>query len=189
MKKFTKRLLVIFSCFTMTTTAIPFTNTFTLVAEAHQGRTDSSGGHRDNKNKSGLGSYHYHHGYSAHLHPNGICPYEAGTSNTTSSTETNTVSADVITEDTLAAYSTIFDADYYYNANPDLQSAIGYDAFQLFQHFCTSGMAEGRKGCEDFDVTIYKENNLDLQASYGEDLKAYYEHYRCTGCKEGRIHS
>lgn len=26
---------------------------------------------------SGLGSYHYHHGYSAHLHPNGICPYEA----------------------------------------------------------------------------------------------------------------
>lgn len=42
---------------------------------AHSGRTDGSGGHRDNKNASGLGSYHYHHGYSAHLHPNGICPY------------------------------------------------------------------------------------------------------------------
>lgn len=42
---------------------------------AHSGRTDSSGGHRDNKNKSGLGSYHYHHGMSAHLHPGGICPY------------------------------------------------------------------------------------------------------------------
>lgn len=43
---------------------------------AHPGRTDASGGHRDNKNASGLGSYHYHHGYSAHLHPNGVCPYE-----------------------------------------------------------------------------------------------------------------
>ncbi len=43
---------------------------------AHSGRTDSSGGHKDNKNKSGLGSYHYHcGGYPAHLHSNGYCPY------------------------------------------------------------------------------------------------------------------
>lgn len=47
-------------------------------ALAHSGRTDASGGHRDNKNASGLGSYHYHHGYEAHLHPNGVCPYEGG---------------------------------------------------------------------------------------------------------------
>jgi len=46
------------------------------ISFAHGGRTDSSGGHRDNQNKSGLGSYHYHHGYSAHLHPNGACPYD-----------------------------------------------------------------------------------------------------------------
>lgn len=45
---------------------------------AHGGRTDSSGGHKDNKNKSGLGSYHYHCGKSpAHLHTNG-CPYSSG---------------------------------------------------------------------------------------------------------------
>lgn len=45
-------------------------------AFAHSGRTDSSGGHRDNKNKSGLGSYHYHcGGYPAHLHTYGYCPY------------------------------------------------------------------------------------------------------------------
>ena len=29
-------------------------------AYAHSGRTDSSGGHKDNKNVSGLGYYHYH---------------------------------------------------------------------------------------------------------------------------------
>lgn len=43
---------------------------------AHSGRTDSSGGHRDNKNKSGLGYYHYHcGGHPAHLHTNGYCKY------------------------------------------------------------------------------------------------------------------
>lgn len=43
---------------------------------AHSGRTDGSGGHKDNKNKSGLGSYHYHCGGNpAHLHKNG-CPYK-----------------------------------------------------------------------------------------------------------------
>lgn len=47
-----------------------------MSVQAHSGRTDASGGHRDNKNKSGLGSYHYHHGYSAHLHNGGVCPYE-----------------------------------------------------------------------------------------------------------------
>lgn len=44
---------------------------------AHSGRTDGSGGHKDNKNKSGLGSYHYHCGGSpAHLHTSGYCPYK-----------------------------------------------------------------------------------------------------------------
>lgn len=49
---------------------------FSLSALAHSGRTDSNGGHRDTNNVSGLGSYHYHHGYSAHLHPGGVCPYD-----------------------------------------------------------------------------------------------------------------
>lgn len=30
--------------------------------QAHSGRTDSSGGHHDNKNVRGLGFYHYHSG-------------------------------------------------------------------------------------------------------------------------------
>lgn len=43
---------------------------------AHSGRTDGSGGHRDNKNVSGLGYYHYHcGGHPAHLHSGGVCPY------------------------------------------------------------------------------------------------------------------
>lgn len=49
---------------------------------AHSGRTDASGGHRDTKNKSGLGSYHYHHGFEAHLHPGGVCPFSGGNATT-----------------------------------------------------------------------------------------------------------
>jgi hypothetical protein len=41
-------------------------------ALAHPGRTDSKGGHTD----SSTGEYHYHHGYSAHQHTNGVCPYD-----------------------------------------------------------------------------------------------------------------
>lgn len=58
----------------------------TTTAFAHSGRTDSRGGHRDNKNVSGLGPYHYHcGGYPAHLHTNGVCPYKGGGSVSSSS--------------------------------------------------------------------------------------------------------
>jgi hypothetical protein len=68
---------------------VPFCNVINdsniIVAEAHSGRTDSRGGHKDNKNKSGLGSYHYHcGGYSPHLHDNGVCPYKSGNKNQSS---------------------------------------------------------------------------------------------------------
>lgn len=60
---------------------------------AHSGRTDSSGGHKDNKNKSGLGSYHYHCGGNPpHLHTGGACPYSSKTKtkSTTTTKKTNT---------------------------------------------------------------------------------------------------
>lgn len=62
-------------------------------AYAHSGRTDSRGGHKDNKNKSGLGSYHYHcGGHPAHLHTNGVCPYSSSSSSSKSSTSNSSSS-------------------------------------------------------------------------------------------------
>ena len=59
-----------------------------LSALAHSGRTDSSGGHRDNKNRSGLGYYHYHcGGHPPHLHPDGVCPYSTSVSSFSSNSE------------------------------------------------------------------------------------------------------
>lgn len=48
------------------------TTLFTTSVSAHSGKTDSNGGHHDNVN----GGYHYHHGYPAHQHINGECPYD-----------------------------------------------------------------------------------------------------------------
>lgn len=63
-------------------------------AYAHSGRTDSSGGHKDNNNKSGLGSYHYHcGGHPAHLHTNGVCPYSSSSSASKSSTSSSSASS------------------------------------------------------------------------------------------------
>ena len=63
-------------------------------AYAHSGRTDSSGGHKDNNYKSGLGSYHYHcGGHPAHLHTNGVCPYSSSSSSSKSSTSSSSKSS------------------------------------------------------------------------------------------------
>lgn len=63
---------------------------------AHRGRTDSSGGHY---NRS-TGEYHYHHGYSEHQHPNGICPYSNTNNNdTTTSTSSSKNSENNTTKD------------------------------------------------------------------------------------------
>ena len=42
-----------------------------IIGFAHPGGTDGSGGHYDRS----TGEYHYHHGYSAHQHEDGECPY------------------------------------------------------------------------------------------------------------------
>lgn len=65
-----------------------------ITSFAHSGRTDANGGHRDNKNKSGLGYYHYHcGGHPPHLHPNGVCPYSSSSSSTSSSSYSSSSSS------------------------------------------------------------------------------------------------
>ena len=45
---------------------------FIIPVCAHPGATDEYGGHVDWEN----GEYHYHHGYPAHSHDGGVCPYD-----------------------------------------------------------------------------------------------------------------
>lgn len=106
------------------------------MAFAHSGRTDSAGGHHDYQNKSGLGSYHYHHGYGPHLHPNGVCPYaeiyNTGSTGSGSSDAAQNNSSVVqpkpqkITKQAYAQVITIACTGYYWNFDLD-EEAYGND--------------------------------------------------------------
>ncbi len=85
-----------------------------------------------------------------------------------------------------ALTSLTFDVDYYYNTYPDLQAALGYDYNSLYQHYLTSGLAEGRSGSAEFNCLVYRNNYPDLQAAFGNDYRAYCAHYEAYGKAEGR---
>lgn len=185
MNTFTKRILIYSMIFVL---VFPFLSVCapgaSLTAYAHSGRTDANGGHRDNKNVSGLGPYHYHHGYSAHLHENGICPYEssqAAQSISVSPESTAPAAASPALPTAPAIdYSKVFDAGFYAAANPDLVAVYGTDSALLFQHFLTSGMAEGRQANALFNVRMYQAAHPELAATFGENLALYYTYYCMT---------
>lgn len=90
MKKFFKKVYI------YTMSAMLVFSTAPGTVQAHSGRTDASGGHHDNKNVSGLGSYHYHCGGNpAHLHNGGVCPYSssATTADTSSTSAVSTTTS------------------------------------------------------------------------------------------------
>ena len=73
-------------------------SSMSVSAYAHQGKTDSYGGHKDKENKSGLGSYHYHCGGNpAHLHTNGVCPYSSDSSTSKSSASSSSATNTKVT--------------------------------------------------------------------------------------------
>lgn len=215
--KILKRVMALLIVCMTVTVAVPtvFINT-TLTVEAHSGRTDAQGGHHDYKNKSGLGSYHYHcGGHPAHLHKDGICPY-AGDTSSEAASSTNTSNADTqnanaitttqnnsntnqsvsTTNNTSAStvkisdtsYDNVaFNASYYANNNADVYKTCGDDAKALYDHFIKYGIKEGRQSSAQFSILVYKENNQDLADAFGDDLIKYYNHFIEYGVNEDRV--
>lgn len=83
-------------------------------------------------------------------------------------------------------YSKIYDYNYYMSKYPDVRVLYSNNEAGALQHFLTTGIAEGRQGCENFNVSIYAQNYADLRASFGGNYKAYYMHYMNYGFAEGR---
>lgn len=101
MGKLAKRLSVYAMSGMLIFSAVPGT------VQAHSGRTDASGGHHDNKNVSGLGSYHYHcGGHPAHLHSGGVCPYSSSSSSSAETVNVSSGNAGIIIGGIGAASST-----------------------------------------------------------------------------------
>ncbi len=85
-----------------------------------------------------------------------------------------------------SAYRAVFDADYYYNAYPDVAAAIGRNTEALFNHFVSFGVREGRSASAEFNPQAYRQKNADLQTAFGSDMAAYCRHYINYGKAEGR---
>ncbi len=84
-------------------------------------------------------------------------------------------------------YSTVYDKEFYGNANPDVAGAFNGNAEQMLRHFVEYGMSEGRQASASFDLNVYRANNGDVAAAFGNDNKSYYMHYINCGKAEGRV--
>lgn len=81
----------------------------------------------------------------------------------------------------------LFDAKFYGDKYPDLRQAFGYNEAQLYNHWITYGIKEGRLASELFDVKYYLANNQDLINAFGAtNYTAAYNHFKTYGYSEGR---
>lgn len=128
---------------------------FPTYAFAHSGGTDANGGHHDYNNVSGLGDYHYHHGYGAHLHENGICPYETNTSSTTSYNDNSSI----------AVYSS---DDEYKFTEDELHSYILDEVYDSPHDYGVVSMDEYQELKEDYE--LLKSNSISVEESFEDTL-------------------
>ena len=194
--KILKRMVVVMAlCFTVSM-AVPadFLNT-TLTVEAHHARGGCHGGYRDDRYVSGSGYYYYHcGGFPEHLHENGICPYAGMTDGNTVQNGTDVqipadtaAPADLPVVITDTSYDNVaFNASYYASRHADVYRMCGDNAGALYEHFITSGIAEGRESSPQFSIAAYRENNPDLVSVFGDDLVGCYGHYITCGACENR---
>ena len=80
----------------------------------------------------------------------------------------------------------IFDAKYYADSYADLKEAFGYDEGQLYNHFITCGLKEGRNMSPILNVVAYREAYGDLSAAFGDNWDAYVNHFVTLGASEMR---
>lgn len=129
-------------------------------ANAHNGRTDSNGGHKDNKNVSGLGYYHYHcGGYPAHLHNNGICPYNSSNSNSSTSSSSNADAEakrieNAKNEERTKGYNQGYEDGY--NEKTSNSSSYQSSYQSNFDEGYNEGFKNGRKTVEDEKAEIFE---------------------------------
>ncbi|MCT7969204.1 S8 family serine peptidase [Laspinema sp. D1] len=80
----------------------------------------------------------------------------------------------------------LFDAEYYAQLNPDLDAAGLNTLPQLFQHFKTHGLGEGRDFSLWTNLEYYAAQNPDLEAAGLTLHEQNYQHLQTFGLAEGR---
>ena len=133
-------------------------------AYAHSGRTDANGGHKDNKNKSGLGSYHYHcGGHPAHLHTNGICPYASNSSSSKTTPSSSSQSSKSTTTTPSSSQSTTSNpTSTTTKTTSTVPTTIGVTEIKINEN--TTNMKEGES--QKLTATITPDNATDKNITW-----------------------
>lgn len=178
MKVMKKIMAVFIACLTITLAVPAQIDCVVLTVEAHSGRTDKYGGHKDNKNVSGLGSYHYHCGGNpAHLHENGFCPYAGniGTASTSSTSSAKTNSKQKVVETSASNNNTT-------QNNSSKQAEISKNVTEFVVTISDTSYDNVA-----FNASYYANNHVDVYQLYGDDLVKYYNHFIEYGVNESRV--
>lgn len=154
-------------------------------SDAHSGRTDSSGGHKDNKNKSGLGSYHYHcGGHPAHLHTNGVCTYSSTSSkNNSSSSKSNSSSSSSSTKSNTNNSSTSSSSS---KSNSDTKSTVSATGIKINENVSELKVGENKS----LTGTIFPSNATDKTITWkssDESIATVSTNGEIKAKKEGTI--
>lgn len=87
-------------------------------------------------------------------------------------------------------YDAVFDAEYYISNNSDIRSLVNEKKYNqegwALWHFYEYGIAEYRKGSQNFGVLNYMAANPDVYSAYKGDCKGAVTHYLQYGKAEGR---
>lgn len=157
MKKLIVSIMPFFLCFS-----------FSVQTLAHSGRTDAYGGHKDNNNVSGLGYYHYHHGYSAHLHKDGVCQYDESLQKNNTKKSNVTKISDIEVYINTEFIPSVNYKDYIYVIAEDLEN-YGYDVI-----WDNDTRTIKIKRNTNKSIKSYTHKNMDKSYSVeNSDIKAY----------------
>ena len=77
-----------------------------------------------------------------------------------------------------------YNEDYYVNNYGDLKAAFGEKPEELWPHFITFGVKEGRRANSIFDLKYYVANNNHVKEMFGNNYLAAMEYYINIGYKE-----
>ncbi len=160
MKVMKKIMAVFIACLTITLAVPAQIDCVVLTVEAHSGRTDKYGGHKDNKNVRGLGSYH---------------AGNTGTASTSSTSSAKTNSKQKVVETSASNNNTT-------QNNSSKQAEISKNVTEFVVTISDTSYDNVA-----FNASYYANNHVDVYQLYGDDLVKYYNHFIEYGVNESRV--
>ena len=91
--------------------------------------------------------------------------------------------------DTTTPSYRIFDAEYYLDRYPSLETEVGTDPDTLYKYWLEEGIAQGQTASPVIVPEEYLELNQDVAEVFGRDYEAVLNHFLTSGILEGRTGS